>query len=112
MQFREANEEVALPLDCPGIHTVAILRPFLSSSKLLVTPVVALLTDLSLLDKLQASEDEVAAIFDWPLELVLEPTLSSREPLVERGSEHWIYPEEFHVRCLTRVYLPVSKLTY
>ncbi|KAH9943715.1 NUDIX hydrolase domain-like protein [Amylocystis lapponica] len=94
--FREANEEVSLPLDCPNIHTVCILRPFLSSSKLLVTPVVALLTDISVLDQLKASEGEVAAIFDWPLELLLDPTLASRESLVPKGSEHWPYDDEYH----------------
>ena len=44
-QYREAHEEVGLPRHCPHVHTVCTLRPYISSAKLLVTPVVALLTE-------------------------------------------------------------------
>ncbi|KAK7691112.1 hypothetical protein QCA50_006215 [Cerrena zonata] len=95
--YREANEEVGLPLNSPHIHTLCQLRPFTSSSKLVVTPVVALLTDLSLLDKLQRSENEVDRIFDHPLEAILDPPLAAKEPLVELGSDDWFYKSsEFH----------------
>ncbi|EMD33469.1 hypothetical protein CERSUDRAFT_118052 [Gelatoporia subvermispora B] len=93
---REAFEEVALPLDCPHLHTVAIMRPFVSSSKLLVTPVVTVLTDLSVLGQLKASEGEVSCIFTHPFEAVLEPGLSAKEPLVPKGSTDWPYEPEFH----------------
>jgi len=94
--YREAYEEVALPLDCPHIHTICILEPFLSKYKLLVTPVIALLTDLSVLDNLKASDAEVDHIFDHPLEALLDPTLASKEPLVAIGSEDWPYEVEYH----------------
>lgn len=74
------------------------MRPFLSASKLLVTPVVALLVDLSILDKLSPSADEVACIYTHPLEAVLDPDYASKEPLVAKGSEDWPYESDFHVR--------------
>lgn len=91
LQYREANEEVGLPLGSPHIHTLCQLRPFTSSSKLVVTPVIALLTDLSVLDTLQRSENEVDRIFDHPLEAILEPPLAAKEPLAEMGSNDWFY---------------------
>jgi len=94
--YREAYEEVALPLDCPHIHTICTLEPFISKYKLLVTPVIALLTDLSVLDNLQASEAEVDRIFDHPLEAFLDPTLANKKPLVAIGSEDWPYEAGYH----------------
>ncbi|GBE88498.1 hypothetical protein SCP_1303140 [Sparassis crispa] len=101
--YREAYEEVALPLKCPDMHTVTVMRPYLSSSKLLVTPVVALLTDISVLDDLKASESEVSRIFEHPLEAILEPGLTNDEPLVEKGSEDWPYEQDFH--CTSDIFL-------
>ena len=97
-QCREAHEEVNLPLHSPHVHPVCVLRPFLSAYKLLVTPVVAVLDDLSVLSGLQASEGEVEHIFDHPLEALLDPDLSRKEALVPMGSEHWPYEVELHVR--------------
>jgi len=94
--YREAYEEVGLPLDCPHINTICILEPFISKYTLLVTPVIALLTDMSVLAHLKASEAEVDHIFDHPLEAVLDPSLTSKEPLVAIGSEDWPYDVEFH----------------
>ncbi|CAL1715944.1 unnamed protein product [Somion occarium] len=94
--YREANEEVGLPLDSPHIHTVCLLRPYTSSSRLLVTPVVALLTDTSILRNLTRCEDEVDRIFDHPLEAMLDPSLASEEPLVKKGSEDWLYKSDYH----------------
>ncbi|KAF7360165.1 Nudix hydrolase domain-containing protein [Mycena venus] len=94
--FREAHEEVGLPLQSPDIHLLGTLRPFISLHKLVVTPVVALLTDPSIISTLQASEDEVAQIFSHPLEAILDPTLARKEPLVSSGTEDWIYDTELH----------------
>jgi len=93
--YREAHEEVALPLDSPHLFSICQLEPFLAN-RLLVTPVVALLSDLSVLENLQASAGEVAQIFDHPLEAILDPTLAQNETLVTMGSEHWPYEVEFH----------------
>lgn len=75
-----------------------MLRPFLSSSQLLVTPVVALLTDLDVLATLRPCVGEVDQIFSHPLEAILDPSLlADKEPLVPKGSEHWPYQQEFYV---------------
>lgn len=59
---------------------------------------MALLDDLTVLDGLKACEGEVDHIFDHPLEALLDPELARKEKLVPRGSEHWPYEEELHVR--------------
>jgi hypothetical protein len=97
-QYREANEEVALPLDSPHVHTLCTLEPFLSLFKVVVTPVVAYLDDVSVLEALRAEPSEVARIFDHPLEALLDPELAREEGLVPIGSEDWPYEEELHVR--------------
>ncbi|KAJ7735783.1 hypothetical protein B0H16DRAFT_1731208 [Mycena metata] len=94
--FREANEEVGLPLNSSQIHTLATLQPFISLHKLVVTPIVALLADPSILSTLQAAEDEVAHIFSHPLEAILDPALARKESLVSPGSEDWTYDTELH----------------
>ncbi|KAG8937282.1 hypothetical protein FRC02_000052 [Tulasnella sp. 418] len=93
---REAFEEVQLPLDSPHIHILCQLHPFVSLWRLLVTPVVAYLSDISLLDNLIPNEDEVDNIFDHPLEMFLDPSMCEGENLSVRGSTNWPYPEEFH----------------
>ncbi|TDL16497.1 hypothetical protein BD410DRAFT_795352 [Rickenella mellea] len=96
--FREAHEEVALPRHTypPAIHPLCLLRPFVSLHKLLVTPVVAYLSDLSVLENLSPSDGEVDRIFDHPLEAILDPSLAAHLKLVPRGSEHWPYDTEYH----------------
>ncbi|EJD06649.1 uncharacterized protein FOMMEDRAFT_25875 [Fomitiporia mediterranea MF3/22] len=96
--YREAAEEVALPLHSSSIHALCILRPWLSKYRLLVTPVVTLLSDLSVLDTLVPSDGEVEAIFEHPLEAVLDPelVLARNLWLAETGGEHWPYEEELY----------------
>ncbi|PSS34043.1 hypothetical protein PHLCEN_2v1947 [Hermanssonia centrifuga] len=94
--YREAFEEVGLPMNHPAVHTLCALRPFFAVSKLLVTPVVAVLTDPSVLCSLTPCESEVDVIFDHPLEALLDPTLSAQERLVEIKSELWPAEEEYH----------------
>ncbi|KAJ7668036.1 NUDIX hydrolase domain-like protein, partial [Mycena rosella] len=94
--YREAYEEVGLPLDSPEIHTLATLQPFISLHRLVVTPVIALLTDASIISTLKAAEDEVSHIFSHPLEAILDPIIARKEPLVSPGTEDWIYDTEFH----------------
>ncbi|KAI0709890.1 NUDIX hydrolase domain-like protein [Earliella scabrosa] len=109
--YREAHEEVGLPRDCPHIHTVCTLRPYIASSKLLVTPVVALLTDTSVLDNLVPAVGEVERIFDHPLEAILEPSLASKENLAAKGSADWVYEDDFH--CTSDIDLPwLANSTY
>jgi peroxisomal coenzyme A diphosphatase NUDT7 len=111
VQFREAYEEIELPLDCPSIQVICTLDPYISLHKLIVTPVVALLSDLSVLDQLKAHEDEVSHIFSHPLEALLDPSIMRRESLVAAGSEDWFYEEELHVRALlSGVFLVLTSL--
>ncbi|KAJ3536543.1 hypothetical protein NMY22_g5997 [Coprinellus aureogranulatus] len=94
--LREAREEVGLPKDSPHIHILGRLNPFISLHRLVVIPVVALLTQPDLLNDLKASEDEVADIFSHPLEAILDPTISAKEPLSAIGSENWPYEASDH----------------
>ncbi|KAI0671944.1 NUDIX hydrolase domain-like protein [Trametes maxima] len=94
--FREAHEEVGLPRHYPHAHVVCTLRPYISSAKYLVTPVVALLTEASILDTLVPAEGEVDRIFNHPLEAILDPSLASKEKLAPKGSSDWPYEEEFY----------------
>ena len=99
IQYREANEEVALPLHSPHVHTLCTLEPVVSQHGVVVTPVVAYLDDVSVLEELRAAPGEVARIFDHPLEAVLDPELMREvEGLVPHGSEDWPYEEELYVR--------------
>jgi len=95
--LREANEEVNLPLDSPHVHLLRTLPPFASLYKLIVTPVVALLSDLSILETLVPNAGEVDDIFDHPLEAFLDPSVMGLDPkLSKRNTPQWVYPEEFH----------------
>ena len=114
-QFREANEEVAFPLRSPHVHTLCTLDPFISKYELVVTPVVALLDDVSVLEGLRAAPGEVAHIFDHPLEALLDPELARSEALVPLGSGDWPYEAEFHVRSSCswpRAFVHFSLLLY
>ncbi|KEP52186.1 NUDIX hydrolase [Rhizoctonia solani 123E] len=100
--LREAHEEIGLPTPNPAVHVIAVLTPFLSLYRLAVTPVVAFLSDLTLLDHLTPNPDEVDEIFDHPLEAILSPELAAslaprpERPLSARGSAQWPYEEEYH----------------
>lgn len=98
-QMREAEEEVGLPRDSPHVHVLCGLGPFVSKYKILVTPIVAFLTDLSVLEVLKASESEVDRIFSHSLEAILDPILAGADlDLVPIGSADWPYDVEYHVR--------------
>jgi hypothetical protein len=98
VQYREAFEEVSLDHKSPHLRTVATLPPFLSAKKLIVTPIVGLLTDPSVIDTLIPCQDEVDLIFDHPLKAFLDPTIVAGESLAPIGSEQWVWESEFHVR--------------
>jgi hypothetical protein len=93
-------------LDSPHVHTLCTLEPCVSQFKVVVTPVVAYLDDVSVLDALHAAPGEVARIFDHPLEALLDPELAREEGLVPIGSDDWPYQEELHVRLLSPVSSP------
>ncbi|PPQ99142.1 hypothetical protein CVT24_009332 [Panaeolus cyanescens] len=94
--FREAHEEVSLPDPCESVFFLGTLDPFISLHKLLVTPVVAYLSDSSLLSTLKAADGEVSQIFSHPLEAILDPSVCLSENLVAKGSEDWPYEDELY----------------
>ncbi|KDN44205.1 hypothetical protein RSAG8_05678, partial [Rhizoctonia solani AG-8 WAC10335] len=100
--LREAHEEIGLPTPSPAVHILGILSPFMSYYKLAVTPVIAFLSDLALLDYLKPNPDEVDEIFDHPLEAILSPGLAAslaprpERPLSKFGSAQWPYESEYH----------------
>lgn len=100
--LREAHEEVGLPISSRNIHILGLLAPFMSLYHLAVTPVVAFLTDLSILDSLKPNPGEVDEIFDHPLEAILSPELvetiwaNETKPLSEYGSAKWPYQSQYH----------------
>jgi hypothetical protein len=90
-----------LPLHSPHVHTLCTLEPVVSQHGVVVTPVVAYLDDVSVLEALRAAPGEVARIFDHPLDAVLDPELAREgegEGLAPHGSEDWPYEPELHVR--------------
>ena len=107
VQFREANEEVGLPLRSPHIHTLCTLEPFVSQHRILVTPVIAFLDDVVILDGLRAAPGEVARIFDHPLEALLDPELAltpereEKATLVPLGSDDWPCEADLRVSLST-----------
>jgi coenzyme A diphosphatase NUDT7 len=102
MQIREANEEISLPINSPHIQTLGTL-PLLPFHSLIVTPIVALLTDNTVIDKLKPGEGEVDHIFSYPLEAILEPSLAPGfDTLVEHGGHYWPYEARYHV---TKIFL-------
>ncbi|KAF8150735.1 hypothetical protein B0H34DRAFT_730011 [Crassisporium funariophilum] len=94
--YREANEEVGLPIDNSSIYTLGLLEPFISLHKLVVTPVVSFLTEPDIVKNLKAAEGEVSHIFSHRLEAILDPNLAKRGPLVSIGSEDWPYDSDVY----------------
>ncbi|ORY30327.1 NUDIX hydrolase domain-like protein [Naematelia encephala] len=103
---REAFEEVSLPLKHPSIHHLTTLEPVLTilplnahfKNHIIAIPVVCLISDLSIIENLKGSPDEVERIFSHPLKGCHTGRVEGKdeEALVERGSEHWPHEEEFH----------------
>ncbi|KAN0138871.1 hypothetical protein V8E53_003259 [Lactarius tabidus] len=73
-----------------------MLGPFVFQRRAVVTPAVAPLDYVSILDGLCAALREVAHIFDHPLEALLSPELARSERLVPIGSEDWPHEAEFY----------------
>ncbi|KAK6264644.1 NUDIX hydrolase domain - like 10 [Theobroma cacao] len=67
--LREANEEIGL--DPSLVNVVTVLEPIFTKSRMLVVPVVAILSDAKAFSP-APSAAEVEAIFDAPLEMFLK----------------------------------------
>jgi 8-oxo-dGTP pyrophosphatase MutT (NUDIX family) len=79
--LREAHEEVGLE---PGfVQVIGTLPVYTTGSAYIVTPVVALVRPGF---RLQANEEEVADVFEVPLDFLMDPA-NHRHHLVEWGGE-------------------------
>ena len=87
--LREAREEVGLD---PGhAEILGRLRDYATGSGYRITPVLALLRPGYLTS---ASAHEVAAIFELPLSVLLDPEAPRREGAMWNGAwrEYWVWP--------------------
>ncbi|MCJ8734277.1 hypothetical protein PDJAM_G00233550 [Pangasius djambal] len=78
--LREALEEISLPPD--GVEVVCRLYPLLNQRGLLVTPVVAFISDSF---QANPNPDEVSEVFSVPLEFFLKGTDHSAYPVPNIG---------------------------
>ena len=91
--LREAYEEVGLPPDQPEI--LGRLPDYITGTGFRISPVLALLPRPVVL---QASPDEVEAIFTLPLDVLLDPAAPQLRRAEFRGQkrEFWVWPHEHH----------------
>ncbi len=87
--LREAREEVGLD---PGhAEILGRLRDYATGTGYRITPVLALLAPGYVT---QASEHEVADVFQMPLSVLLDPAAPARRGAMLRGAwrEYWVWP--------------------
>ena len=87
--LREAREEVGLD---PGhAEVLGRLRDYATGTGYRITPVLALLAPGY---RTQASEHEVAEVFQLPLAVLLDPAAPQRRGSMFRGTwrEYWVWP--------------------
>lgn len=91
--LREAEEEVGLPADWPVLAGRMPLH--LTGTGFLVTPVLAMLEPGF---PLRPDPGEVAAVFELPLSVLLDPAAPRRESREWKGRlrEYWVWPHETH----------------
>ncbi|KAI5454663.1 hypothetical protein NCC49_003554 [Naganishia albida] len=93
---REAFEEVGLPMGYHrDLHFVTQLEPFLSKYKIIVFPVIYLISNMELVDSLSPAPDEVGAIWSIPLEYCLTAQWKDEYGvLAEKGGSDWPYADD------------------
>ncbi len=91
--LREAWEEVALPAD--AVELFGRLPDQATGTGFLITPVLGLVEKLP---PLRAAPDEVDAIFQLPLAVLLDPDAPQRREAELRGRmrEFWVWPHPEH----------------
>lgn len=84
--LREAHEEIGL--ESSYAQTLGRLPQYMTGSGYLITPVMAVVrTPLAL----QANPDEVADIFEVPLNFLMDPQQHQRESRIFAGHERYFY---------------------
>jgi 8-oxo-dGTP pyrophosphatase MutT (NUDIX family) len=91
--LREAKEEIALN---PGaVQVVGRMGDYVTGTGYVITPVLGLLPpDLTYTPSL----DEVAAVFEFPFSVLLDPAAPRRQKQHVRGvwREYWVWPHPEH----------------
>ncbi len=91
--IREAHEEVGL--DPAHVETLGRLRDYVTVSSYRVTPVLALLAPGFVA---RPSLQEVEAVFQLPLAVLLDPAAPQRHEAMFRGRlrQYWVWPHPEH----------------
>lgn len=91
--LREAEEEIAL--DRRNVQVLGRMANYLTRTNFCITPVVALLPPGL---QFRPSPDEVDAVFELPLDVLLDPKAPIRCRREDRGStrEFWVWPHPQH----------------
>jgi 8-oxo-dGTP pyrophosphatase MutT (NUDIX family) len=96
--LREAEEEIGL--DPRSVEVLGRLPDYLTGTGYRITPVVGLLPPGVALHALglRKSDDEVDAVFELPLSVLLDPAAPRREMRFYRGRqrEYWVWPHPDH----------------
>ena len=91
--LREAEEEVGL---APGdVEVLGRMADYVTGTGYRITPVVALLPPGL---TLHPSPAEVAAVFELPIDVLLDPTAPRRQRRERHGNlrEYWVWPHPDH----------------
>jgi 8-oxo-dGTP pyrophosphatase MutT (NUDIX family) len=91
--LREAQEEIAL--DRSNVQVLGRMSNYLTRTGFCITPVVALLQPGL---QFRPSPHEVDAVFELPLDVLLDPKAPERRRREEHGStrEFWVWPHPQH----------------
>lgn len=91
--LREAAEEIGLPSD--AVHLAGRLPDYVTGTGFSVTPVLGLLTRPVLYAPAPA---EVAAVFELPLPVLLDPAAPERREALHQGRlrHYWVWPHAEH----------------
>ena len=91
--LREAKEEIDLDPTC--VEIVGRMDDYVTGTGFVITPVIGLLPPMP---RLNPSPDEVAAVFEFPFSVLLDPKAPRRQKQHVRGQwrEYWVWPHPDH----------------
>jgi 8-oxo-dGTP pyrophosphatase MutT (NUDIX family) len=91
--LREAKEEIDLDPAC--VEIIGRMDDYITGTGFIITPVIGLLPPLP---HLRPSPDEVAAVFEFPFSVLLDPNAPRRQKQHVRGQwrEYWVWPHPDH----------------
>jgi 8-oxo-dGTP pyrophosphatase MutT (NUDIX family) len=91
--LREAREEIDLDPAC--VEIIGRMDDYITGTGFIITPVIGLLPPMP---RLRPSPDEVAAVFEFPFSVLLDPNAPQRQKQHVRGQwrEYWVWPHPDH----------------